>query len=98
MIKTGANQRKSERNRIKTKVEFYVDADVISSETINMSKNGIQFETREPIIVKMRMDSDGIIKESSAKLIWSKQENGSTVYGLEYISEPKVKCINEYEL
>jgi len=93
MIKNGLNQRKSHRNSLKTKVEFYFDADVISSESINISENGIQFETQNPIIVKMRVDTDGIVKESSAKLVWSKQINGNTVYGLEYISEPKIKCI-----
>ena len=98
MTKNGENQRKSKRDYLKTKVEFYVDADIICSETINISENGVQFETKHPIIVKMRMDTDGLIKESSAKLVWSKQSNGTTVYGLEYISEPKIKFIENYEL
>lgn len=90
MAPKSINQRKSLRNRIKTNVEFYIDADIIHSETINISKNGLQFETEKPMIVKMRFDSDGIKKESAAKLIWSKQENGNTIYGLEYISPPNI--------
>lgn len=92
-MKHSENQRKCERNSLRTRVEFYVDADIINSESVNISKNGIQFVTEEPIIVKIRMDDDGFIKETSAKLVWSKQMDGNTVYGLEYISEPVIKYI-----
>ena len=90
------NQRKSQRSSFKTKVEFYVDADIIHSESVNVSENGIQFESDSPLIIKMRMNSGGVIKDVSAKLVWSRHKDGNSVYGLEYISEPQIRFIKNY--
>lgn len=81
--------RKAIRHSIKTNVEFFVDADILEAESIDISETGIRIETDHPIKVKMRIDmGDGRYEETDATLIWAEanHKKGMT-YGLSFDEE-----------
>ena len=77
------------RKKLHTGVEFYVDADIIKADSIDLSETGIKFETNEPIKIRMRVDvGDGEYQENQAELVWAqKDEDGYTTYGLHFIPD-----------
>lgn len=77
------------RKKLHTEVEFYVDADIIKADSLDVSDTGIKFETDDPIKVRMRVDMEnGESEEHEAILVWAqKEDNGLTTYGLHYIPD-----------
>ena len=73
------------RKDLKTKVEFIVDGDIITAESVNISETGIRFATEKPIKIRMRFEKNGEIKEELAELVWAKQDEKETSYGLSFI-------------
>ena len=84
--------RQSIRHKLHTEVEFYVDADIIKAESLDVSETGIKFETNEPIKINMRVDmGNGEFREHCAELVWAhKEEFGGATYGLHFL--PKEEC------
>ncbi len=80
-----SEERIATRKEIKTKVEFIVDGDIISAESVNISTTGISFTTDNPIKIRMRFEEDGETKEELAELVWAKQDEKETSYGLSFI-------------
>ncbi|KPA11663.1 Type IV pilus assembly PilZ domain protein [Candidatus Magnetomorum sp. HK-1] len=95
--KTNSDKRIDSRIPIKTKVEFFVDADIIDAESVNISSSGIRFDTQIPIPIQMRLEKDGILYENRAHLVWaqSKDDAGMT-YGFQFVydEDPKAKNIS----
>ena len=85
-------KRRAERASMRTKVEFYVDADIIEAISVDISKNGVRFITEKPIMVRMRMELGGQLLERQAQLVWAmkKPDSDETTYGLEYITESEL--------
>ena len=90
-MSAGGNRdnRRAERDPLKTKVEFYVDADIIEAVSLDVSKFGVRFGTEKPIRVRLRMVLGEQLLEREAQLVWAKKEaeSGMMVYGLEYIPD-----------
>jgi hypothetical protein len=82
----GTNEnRVSERLDINTEIDFYVDADVLSARSVNISGSGIRFDTDQPIKVCMRVDVDGALHELEASLVWARRNDaGGMAYGFEF--------------
>jgi hypothetical protein len=71
---------------IKTRVEFFVDADIIDAESVNISSSGIRFDTQTPIPIQMRLEKDGIMFENSAQLVWAQcKSDGGMTYGFQFV-------------
>lgn len=85
----GVDKRRVERDTLRTRVEFYVDADIVDAISVDVSKIGVRFDTDEPIKVRMRMEVAGRLIEREAELIWAvkNSESGRMTYGLEYIPD-----------
>lgn len=85
----GYKVRNSKRVRIDKKVEFFVDADIITADSIDISETGIKFRTDFPIKVRMRLENeDKVGEERTAELVWAQKDaNGQTVYGLHFIKD-----------
>lgn len=82
------DQRKSVRNNISTEVEFYVNADIIEAETIDISETGIRIETREPAKIFLRIKIEGRTQDYEAKMVWARKNlDGRMTYGFEYIPD-----------
>jgi hypothetical protein len=82
------DRRRSERFRLDAGVDFYVDADIVGAETLDVSVSGISFRSPEPLRVEMRLNIAGEREERSARLVRAKQESdGSVIYGLDFIEE-----------
>jgi hypothetical protein len=79
------NTRKNNRKICKEETQFYVNADIINAQTLDMSETGVRIETKDPIMVHMKIGNDADSEISFAKLVWAKrQDDGSVAYGLEF--------------
>jgi len=86
------DKRTASRIPIKTKVEFFVDADIIDAESVNISGSGIRFDTQKPIPIQMRLEKDDVLYEKSAHLVWAQsKENGGMTYGFQFVADKKSK-------
>ena len=81
------DKRKAERDLLQSKVEFYVDADIIEAVSVDVSDIGVRFETEKPIMVRLRMEVGEQLLEREARLVWAvkKSDSDMMTYGLEYI-------------
>lgn len=81
--------RSSDRHEIKTKVEFYVDGDIETATSVDVSNGGMSFETAEPVKFRMRLKhAGGDYQEHYSRLVWArKNPDGSMSYGFEFITD-----------
>ncbi len=79
------NKRFAERKKILVDIEFFINADIIDAKSINISNIGIQFQTKTPISVLLRIKEKGHILDQYAKLVWSKKKESAMNYGFEFI-------------
>ena len=87
----GRERRRAERFCLDDDEDFYVDADIVGAETVDVSQTGIAFRSPEPLRVEMRINIDGEREERTAKLVRAEQNpDGSVVYGLEFIDEQDI--------
>ena len=91
MIDTkGREKRISERKELKTKIEFFVNADIIAARSLDMSETGLRFDTKEPIKIYMRMEINGESCDREARFVWATtNSDGGMTYGLEFITDPE---------
>ena len=88
--KKGRERRVSTRRELESKIEFFVNADIIAAKSIDMSETGLSFDTEEPPKIHLRMDIDGELRDREAQFIWAtRNSNGGISYGFEFISDPK---------
>lgn len=81
--------RAAKRSTVKTKIEFYVDSDIIEALSVDASETGIQLVTGTPIVIRFRAEIGGKRAEKSAELVWArKQEEGTLAYGFRFIPDP----------
>jgi hypothetical protein len=86
------DKRISPRKPIKTRVEFFIDADIIDAESVNISSTGIRFDTQEPIPIQMRLEKDGVVHENRAHLVWAQSKNaGGMTYGFQFVPQNRDK-------
>lgn len=82
------NQRIAERSVVKTKIEFYVDSDIIEALSVDASETGIQLVTETPIVIRFRFKSKGKETGKSAELVWArKQPDGTQAYGFKFMPD-----------
>lgn len=80
------HSRRGERRPLETKVEFFVDADIIEATSVDISESGIRFDTKTPVRICMRLTVDGELQEKRARLIWAKKlPEGGVTYGFEFL-------------
>lgn len=82
-----SDKRYARRYKMETKVEFYVDADIIGAKSIDVSESGVRFRTDFPIKIRMRFEVDGEIKEREAQLVWADQSKDGMSYGFEFVPD-----------
>jgi len=88
--KKGRERRVSARRELESKIEFFVNADIIAAKSIDISETGLSSDTREPLKIHMRMDINGELYDREAQFVWAtKNSNGGISYGFEFISDPK---------
>ncbi|MCD6294652.1 MAG: PilZ domain-containing protein [Deltaproteobacteria bacterium] len=86
----GHERRASTRKEMETKIEFFVNADIIAAKSIDISKTGLRFDTGEPLKIHLRMNIDGKLCDREAQFIWAtRNSKGSMTYGFEFIPDPK---------
>ena len=83
-------RRASTRKELESRIEFFVNADIISAKLIDISETGLSFDTGEPLKIHLRMDIDGELCDREAQFVRaSKNSNGGMTYGFEFIPDPK---------
>ena len=83
-------KRISPRRELESKIEFFVNADIIAAKSIDISETGLSFDTEEPLKIHLRMDIDGELCDRQAKFNWaSRNSKGGITYGFEFIPDPK---------
>ena len=86
----GRERRSSERTVVQAQIEFFVNADIVSAQSVDMSETGLRFDTEEPLKIHMRMKIDGEVHDREARFVWAaKNPDGTMTYGLEYIPDPQ---------
>jgi len=84
----GVDKRQAERISLDSKIEFIVDADLLSAKSVDISETGIQFSAENPIKVTLRFFMNGENQIKSARLVWAKKEvDGGMTYGLEFVED-----------
>ncbi|MBF0502884.1 MAG: PilZ domain-containing protein, partial [Candidatus Riflebacteria bacterium] len=77
------------RKEIRCPGEFYIDADILRTQTVDLSETGIRLQTERPIQVMMRIQVDNKELERNASLVWARRtKDGKMEYGLEFSSDP----------
>ena len=77
------------RAEMKAQVEFFVDADIVSAETIDISDGGLRITTRDPVKTTLRVtETNGCVKEYQAKMVWARQSDDEQMtFGLKFIDD-----------
>ncbi len=89
MDEQNKSQRQYPRIEIQAQVEFYIDADIVSAETINISDGGLQIITQEPVKALLRVtESDGKVQEYQAEIVWARRNPDEKMsFGLKFIKD-----------
>ena len=88
--KKGRERRVSTRRELESKIEFFVNADIIAAKSINISETGLNFDTGEPLKIHLRMDIDGELCDREVQFVWAAgNSNGGMTCGFEFIPGPK---------
>ena len=88
--KKGRERRVSARRELESKIEFFVNADIIGAKSIDISETGLSFDTEKPLKIHLRMDIDGELCDREAQFVWAtRNSNGGMSYGFEFIPDPK---------
>lgn len=83
------SQRRSERVDLEANVEFFLDADIIEAEMVDVSQTGMCFSSSQPLLLEMRITMQGAMEERRAKLVWAQtDQSGKLRIGLEFVGEP----------
>ena len=81
--KTALERRDSERQTVKSDISVFIEGDVYLASMLDISDNGIRFETNGPQEIRIQIREDGEMMEYDAQLVWAKtNENGKMEYGL----------------
>ncbi|MDM8543801.1 PilZ domain-containing protein [Desulfococcaceae bacterium HSG9] len=82
---TATEKRTEKRDKINASVDFFIDADITKAKAVDISDSGVCFETERPISMHIRMETDGLVLEHVAELVWCKRKkDGGMTYGLEF--------------
>ncbi|MFP4379890.1 MAG: PilZ domain-containing protein [Candidatus Sumerlaeia bacterium] len=82
-------KRDSERIEYPVSVEFFLDADILPAECVDVSQTGIAFNSAEPFLVQMRIEAPEGFEQRQAQLIWAKPlPGGGTRFGMRFTDEP----------
>jgi hypothetical protein len=86
------DQRRKDRTELITEVEFTIRKTLVKAFTVDISENGLKFETDEPLTISIRFKEDESPLYYEAKLIWAKTDDaGVTEYGFEYTDKVKLR-------
>ena len=74
---------------IQAQVEFFVDADIVPAETIDISEGGLQITTLEPVQTTLRViEKSGKMMEYQAEMIWARRNpDEKMTFGLKFIDK-----------
>jgi len=82
------DRRKAERKTIQADVEFILYLDAYKATSVDISENGIRFDTEKPIIIEMQANVEGQKLKRNAQLVWAKKNpEGGISYGFEFIPD-----------
>ena len=83
------SRRQYPRIEIQAQVEFFVDADIVAAETIDISEGGLRITTREPVKATLRVtETDGKVQEYQAEMVWAQRNpNEKMTFGLKFIDD-----------
>lgn len=97
-LEKSVEKRSSERRPLKTKIKFYFDSDIVEATSVDISDNGIRFDTEAPVQVFLRLSTDGGPREHLAKFVWARSKSdGGMTYGLEYVPESEERLLADSE-
>ncbi|MBN2808230.1 MAG: PilZ domain-containing protein [Deltaproteobacteria bacterium] len=87
MDKKTESRRQFPRVGIKAQVEFFVDADIVTAETIDISDGGLRITTQVPVKATLRLtEKNGRISEYQAEMIWARRNpDEQMTFGLKFI-------------
>ena len=79
-------QRAAQRQQHSVPVEFIVAEDLLLAQSIDLSADGIQFETERALEFEFKCKVDGREVFERARLLWMKlEDDGRCKFGLEFI-------------
>ncbi len=85
------SRRQFPRIEIQAQVEFFVDADIVSAETLDISDGGLRITTHEPVKTTLKVtEKSGEVQEHQAEMIWAKRNpDDHMIFGLKFIDDEK---------
>jgi hypothetical protein len=85
-----SEKRTTDRAPVQKQVEFFVDADIIQAESVDLSQSGVRMNTDKPIAIRMRIyHPDGGFDEHVAQLVWATRKGEQMSYGFEFHPDPE---------
>jgi len=89
MDEQNQSRRRSSRVEIQSQVEFFVDADIVPAETIDISEGGLQITTLGPVKTTLRVtEKNGKVMEYQAEMVWARRNpDDKMTFGLKFIDE-----------
>jgi c-di-GMP-binding flagellar brake protein YcgR len=82
-----SDRRRFSRVPLEKQVEFYIDEDILTARTADLSATGMRITAEEPIKIFLRTLIDGKLIEREARIVWARMDQaGGIEYGFEYIS------------
>ncbi len=89
MDEQSQSRRQFSRVEIQAQVEFFIDADIISAGTLDISEGGLQISTYKPVKATLRVtENNGKVNEYQAEMVWAKRnQEENMVLGLKFIDE-----------
>ncbi|HDS16103.1 MAG TPA: PilZ domain-containing protein [Proteobacteria bacterium] len=80
-------RRRHPRTPLSAKVEFFVDADIVTAKTVDISDGGLQITTFAPVRALLRVtEESGMITEYETEMIWARKgSDQQMIFGLKII-------------
>ncbi|MDJ0763071.1 MAG: PilZ domain-containing protein [Myxococcota bacterium] len=83
-----SEQRKELRADLTTEVEFRIENEVMTAQTIDVSYSGFRLETSQPLTISLTFKEDIIPNKYTAELVWARETgDGMMEYGFRYLKD-----------
>jgi hypothetical protein len=80
-------QRRAQRNELATTIHFVGDFGLLQAQGVDLSENGVCFETAEEIPFDMEFEYQGKLHQHRAQLVWMRLlPNGRSRFGFRFVS------------
>ena len=82
------DHRQDKRQTVACPGQFYIDADVFDSSSVDLSEGGARLLLNKPVKIVLRLNMGTYEMERNAQLVWArKSRSGDMEYGLQFLDD-----------